>query len=216
VPFGYPVFLEIEGRRAVVIGETAVREGKVQGLLAGGATDVLVVATGPVEILNELSRVEGVHVERRSWRAHDLEGAFRWVASDDDPATRDAIAREARSRSVLVNVMDDVANCDWSAPAVVRRGELVFAVATGGASPALTRRLRERLETEFGDEWAEVVRIVREVREETTPRLPDLGDRARRWGAALDTAEAAALVRAERGEKLREVLRERLLQGLSA
>ena len=84
--FGYPIFLELAGRHIVVIGAGAVREGKVEGLLAAGATDVLVVSTGPAAHLDELSAVDGVTVLRRRWRTTDLEGAFLCVAADADPA----------------------------------------------------------------------------------------------------------------------------------
>jgi precorrin-2 dehydrogenase/sirohydrochlorin ferrochelatase len=114
----------------------------------------------------------------------------------------------------LVNVVDDVAWCDWAAPAVVRRGELLFAIGTGGTSPALSKKLRERLEAEFGPEWAEVLRVLREVREETLPLLPDLRDRSRRWQAALDPDEAADLIRAGGADELRTRLLARLLEGV--
>jgi uroporphyrin-III C-methyltransferase/precorrin-2 dehydrogenase/sirohydrochlorin ferrochelatase len=211
VTFGYPISLELEGRRVVVIGAGAVRAGKVEGLLAAGATDVLVVAAEPAGPLEDLSLIDGVTVRRGRWRPEDLEGALLCIAAHEEAAERDAIARAARARNVLVNVMDDVANCDWSAPAIVRRGELVLAIATGGASPALARRLRERLAAEFGEEWAEIVGICREVRAETIPLLPDLAARARRWRDALDLDEAVALVRAGRSDELRGRLRERLL-----
>jgi precorrin-2 dehydrogenase / sirohydrochlorin ferrochelatase len=216
MPFGYPVMLELAGRRCVVIGDDAVRERKVEGLLAAGADDVLVVASSPAERLAELGRIDGVVVERRHWRPNDLDDAFLAVAADRDATERDAIAREARRRRVLVNVMDDVPNCDWSAPSVVRRGELVLAIATGGASPALARTLREGLEREFGEEWSEVLAILRAVRAETLPLMPDLATRARRWSEALDVDEAAALVRDGRGEELAALLRARLLEGARA
>jgi uroporphyrin-III C-methyltransferase/precorrin-2 dehydrogenase/sirohydrochlorin ferrochelatase len=152
-----------------------------------------------------------VRVERRGWRTTDLDGAFLCIASSDDPAERSSIAREARDRGVLVNVMDDIANCDWAAPAVVRRGELVFAISTGGASPALAKLLRMQLSTTFGEEWAEVLRVLRRVREETMPLLPDIGDRATRWSAALDLTEAAVLVRDGRADDLHDRLIRRLL-----
>jgi precorrin-2 dehydrogenase / sirohydrochlorin ferrochelatase len=212
MPFGYPVMLELAGRRCVVIGDDAVREGKAEGLIAAGADDVLVVANAPVGRLDELGRIEGVVVERRAWRAADLEGALLVVAASRDPGERDAIAVEARRRRVLVNVMDDVANCDWSAPSVVRRGELVIAIATGGASPALAKKLRTQLSAAFGEEWAEILAILRSVRAETMPRLPDFPTRAARWNEALDLDEAVGLVRAGRGDELAARLRARLLQ----
>jgi siroheme synthase-like protein len=184
--FGYPVMLDLGGRRAVVIGEGAVREGKVEGLLAAGAAEVLVVASTPGPRLDELEGRDRVRVERRAWRPEDLEGAAICVAWSSKPEVRDAIAHEARERGVLVNVMDDVANCDWAAPAVVRRGDLLFAIGTGGRSPALAKRLRKELAERYGDEWEEVLAVLGEVREETLPLLPDLTERARRWQLALD------------------------------
>lgn len=212
MPFGYPVMLELSGRRCVVIGAGAVREGKVEAMVAAGADDVLVVAPGPWDALDELETVDGVAVERRSWRAADLNGAFLVVAASRDHGERDAIAREARCRRVLVNVMDDIPNCDWSAPSVVRRGELVLAIATGGASPALAKKLRAQLSASFGEEWSEVLAVVRTVRAETMPALPDFATRAHRWAEAIDLDEAAALARDGRGDELAARLRERLLQ----
>jgi precorrin-2 dehydrogenase/sirohydrochlorin ferrochelatase len=211
-PFGYPLFLELAGQRCVVIGEDAVRDGKVKGLLAGGADDVLVLALGPEARLAELQGVGGVEIQRRRWRASDLDGAFLVVASSRDSAEREAIAHQARTRHVLVNVMDDVPNCDWAAPAVVRRGHLVVAVGTGGASPALARKVREDLQQRYGPEWAEVVEVLRRVREETLPSLPSFMERARRWRGALDPDEAARLVREGKSEELEARLRSRLLE----
>ena len=190
MPFGYPVMLELAGRRVVVIGDDAVREGKVDALVAGGADDILVLST---------------------WEPSDLDGAFLCVAASRDPEERHAIARACRDRGVLVNVMDDVANCDWAAPAVVRRGDLVMTVSTGGASPALAKKLRRDLEARFGEEWSEVLRVLRAVREETIPLLPDFTTRAARWADALDVDEAAALVGDGRADELADRLRERLL-----
>ena len=211
--FGYPVFLELAGRRCVVIGTTAVREGKAEGLLAAGATDVVVIAQAPAAALDALDLREGLTVERRPWRPSDLDGAFVVIGSSDDPAARSAIAREARTRGALVNVMDDVSNCDWAAPSVVRRGDLVLAISTGGASPALTRRLREDLSERYGEHWGELVDVLRQVRAETLPLLPDLAVRSRRWQLALDLDEAEKLLAAGHRQELIERLRARLIGG---
>jgi len=190
--FAYPVFLELTGRRAVVIGAIALRERKDVALRdAGAAVDVF--ANG-------------------GWTPRDLDGAFVCVASSDDPAERDAIAVAARERGALVNVMDDVPNCDFAAPAIVRRGDLAIAVGTGGRSPAVARKLREQLEARYGEEWAEVLEIVADVRGVTIVALPDLQIRAARWSRALDLDEAAALVRAGRADELRRRLTDRLLR----
>jgi len=208
--FGYPVLLELKGRRAVVVGEMAVAAGKVEGLLAAGAT-VTVVAPGPAAELDRLEAEPGVTVRRRGYLPGDLDGAFLCVAGAADPMLRSAVAAEARAAGVLVNVMDDVPNCDWAAPAVLRRGDLVVAVGTGGRAPALASRLRAELGERFGPEWAELVELVGEVRAATLADLPDLEDRARRWRAALDLAELERLVRAGRRDLAAERLGTRLL-----
>jgi siroheme synthase-like protein len=213
-PFGYPVLLELADRRCVVIGELPVREGKVEGLLAGGATDVLVIATAPADALDALELLGGVTVARRTWTLADLDGALVLIAHDPDPAERARLSAAARGAGALVNVVDDIPACDWAAPAVVRRGELLLAIGTGGASPALARKLRERLEGAYGPEWAEVLRVLREVREETLPLLPNLRDRSRRWREALDPDEAVALIRSGNVEELRGRLVGRLLDGV--
>jgi siroheme synthase-like protein len=213
-PFGFPVLLELSGRRCVVIGALPIREGKVEALLAGGATDVLVAAVAPEERLESLELLEGVIVARRAWTTADLAGAFLLIAHDPDPGERARLSHAARAAGVLVNIVDDIPACDWAMPAIVRRGELLIAIGTGGASPALARKVRERLETEYGPEWAEVLRVLREVRTETMPLLPDLAERSRRWREALDPEEAAALVRSGDVDELRNRLVHRLLDGV--
>jgi len=212
MPFGYPAYLELAGRRVVVIGDQAVREGKVDGLLAAGADDVLVLpGPGPLDAGSLPAGDPRVRVELRAWRPRDLDGAFLCIAASEDAEERAHIARAARERRVLVNVMDDVPNCDFAAASIVRRGDLAIAVSTGGRSPALARRLRELLGERFGPEWTEIVEVLREVREETLGALPDLGERARAWRKALDVDEAEALVRDGRADELRDRLRGRLL-----
>jgi siroheme synthase-like protein len=212
--FGYPVALDLTGRRAVVIGEEAVAQGKPAGLLAAGAA-VTVLADGPGPALDRLEAAGAVRVLRRGWRPADLDGAAICVAASPDPAERAAIAAAARARGVLVNVMDDVACCDFAAPAVVRRGDLVVAISTGGRSPALARRLREELADRLGPEWAEAVEVLGRVRAATLPLLPDLGERARRWRDALDLDELTGLVRAGQAGLAADRLRARLVPGAS-
>jgi siroheme synthase-like protein len=214
--FGYPVLLELTGRRAVVVGELAVEAGKVEGLLAAGA-EVTVVAKGPEAALARLEADRRVVVRRRGYRGPgDLAGAVLCVAHAAEPGVRNAIAADARAAGILVNVMDDVPNCDFAAPAVVRRGDLVVAIGTGGRAPALASRVRAELARRFGPEWTELVDRVGQVRAATLPLLPDFQDRSRRWRSALDLEELEHLVAAGQGEEAAARLRDRLLEGLPA
>jgi siroheme synthase-like protein len=215
MPFAFPISLELAGHRCVVVGSLPVREGKVDALLAGGATDIVVIATRPADALDALEGRYAVQIERREWQPADFDGALLAIAWSPGQGERDRISREARARGVLVNMIDDIPNCDWAMPSIVRRGELVLAISSGGASPALTKKLRVALQDRFGEEWAEVLVVLRQVREETIPLLPDFSERARRWAAALDLDEAASLVRSGDAEGLRSRLRERLLQDVT-
>ena len=189
--FAFPVSLDVEGKRAVVVGDTAVRQGKADALRAAGAEVTVVVG--------------------RPFEPEDVDGAFVCVASSDDEAERDRIFGACRERGVLVNVMDDPARCDFAAPAIVRRGDLAIAVSTSGRSPALARKLREELELRFGEEWGQVLEIVGGVRDETNAALPDLAMRIARWSEALDLDEIESLVAGGRVEEARRRLLERLL-----
>jgi siroheme synthase-like protein len=212
--FGYPVLLELAGRRAVVVGQFAVEAGKVEGLLVAGA-EVTVIAKGPEAALERLEDDPRVTVRRRGYRGPaDLDGAVLCVASAAEPGVRNAIAADARAAGVLVNVMDDVPNCDFAAPAIVRRGDLVIAVGTGGRAPALASRVRAQLGERFGPDWTELVDLVGQVRAATLPLLPDFDDRSRRWKAALDLDELEHLIRAGQPDLAATRLRERLLAGL--
>ena len=215
MPFGYPITLELQGCRAVVIGELAVRERKHQGLLAAGA-DVTIIAEEPSIILDALETEGRAKVVRRDYEPGDLAGAAIAVASSSDPEVREAIWIESRDEHVLLNCMDDIPHCDWAAPALVRRGELILAISTGGRSPALARRLREDLSRQFGPEWTDMLEVLGEVRDETSALMPDLRDRSRRWQRALDLDELRELILD--GEPLEAAarLKARLLEGVSA
>jgi precorrin-2 dehydrogenase/sirohydrochlorin ferrochelatase len=190
VAFGFPIMLDVTGRRAVVIGPEPAVGAKAAQLRDAGA-DVVRRASG-------------------AWVPEDLDAALVCVAWSPSLAERDRIAREARARGVLVNVMDDVANCDFAAPALVRRGELVIAIATGGRSPTLARKIRELVEAAFGPEWEEAFEVLADLREATLTTIPDMRERANRWYDALDLNEVADLARDGRLDVLRERLSSRL------
>jgi siroheme synthase-like protein len=208
--FGYPISLEVAGRKAVVIGRMAVAQGKADALLEAGA-HVTVISDGPRQALARLESHQRATVLRRDYQPGDLEGAFLCVASSEEGDVRAAIYAEARWRKVLANVMDDIPHCDFAAPALVRRGDLAIAISTGGRSPALARRLREELSRQFDPRWEELIDLLGDVRAETLPDLPDYGERARRWQEALDVDVLLDLLGQGRRREARSFLLDRLL-----
>ena len=205
--FAYPIVLNLSGRRALVVGGGEVALRKARALADAGA-HVRVVAPKLAPGFAEDGRFECVAAR---YEKQHLEGALVAVAATDDEAVNCRVAEDARAADVLVNVVDRPELCDFIVPAQVRRGDLLIAVSTGGAAPALAKRLRERLEKEFGPEYETYLAVLREVREDLKKRnvAPDLRrriferlteddivDAARRGADALSTAVAAAVAKA--------------------
>jgi siroheme synthase-like protein len=136
-----------------------------------------------------------------------LDGYDLCFVATYDGAVNSAVAAEARARGVWLNAADDPANCDFILPSVVRRGDVVVAASTGGASPALARRLREELTAFLSDDYEPLARLLEDVRSEL--KLRALRVEPETWQAAID-ARLRALVAQRRLSEARE----HLLRGL--
>lgn len=186
----YPISLiGLEARRTVVIGGGAVAVRKVAGLLAAGAA-VTVISPALTPELEQRAAAGEVAVQRRPYQPGDLEGAFLVIAATDDPSVNHAVWGEASGRGCLVNVVDDPAHSNFIVPAIVRREEITLAIQTGGASPALARRLRERLAGVIGPEYGVLAGLLTELRPELLARFPP-GEP--RLAAALRLVDSDAL-----------------------
>ena len=205
----FPIFLDMAGRACLVIGGGLVAEGKVRGLLAGGAA-VTVLSPTLSPGLAALAREGRIAHLGRAYRPGDLAGYQLAFVATDDREVNAAVAGEGRQRGVWVNAADDPAHCDFILPSVLRRGPLVVAVGTGGASPALARAIREELETYFSEDYAALAEVAAEVRRALRQggRPPD----AEAWHKALGGELRRLIAEGKRGEaKLR--LLERLGAG---
>ncbi|MCE5327739.1 MAG: bifunctional precorrin-2 dehydrogenase/sirohydrochlorin ferrochelatase [Planctomycetaceae bacterium] len=133
----YPIMLDVNGRLAVIIGGGTVGRRKARSLLAAGAIVRVVDPAG--------AGIKGATVVARAYRKSDLKGAVLVFACTGDRATNARIAADARAAGALVNAVDQVEDCDFLAPAVIRRGTVVAAVGTGGAAPSLAKLLKKRM-----------------------------------------------------------------------
>jgi precorrin-2 dehydrogenase/sirohydrochlorin ferrochelatase len=168
----YPLFLDLQDRRVLVVGGGAVAERKVESFLASGATVVLV---SPVvtSSLAELASSNIIQLRLRRFVERDLDGMVLVVSATDDPAAQEQIASAARSRNIPVNTVDQPKLCDFIVPAIVRKGDIVLAISTSGRSPALAAALRARLETVITDDAARAAVVLGEVRHEVHSRFPE-------------------------------------------
>jgi len=155
----------LQSQQAVVVGGGHVAVRKVEGLLAAEA-QVRVISPHLVPELQSLVETSTVSLVQRSYLDGDLDGAFLAIAATDDEAVNRAVWTEAKARGCLINVVDDPEHSTFILPAVLQRGEMSVAVSTGGSSPALARRLRERFEEIIGPEYRTLTEIMSELRPE--------------------------------------------------
>ena len=204
MPFRYPIALELSRRRCVVVGGGPEAEGKARALLEADA-EVVVIAAQHSFGLVDLARRGELDLIWRPYRHGDLAGVFLVVDAGGDRTQSAAVFAEAEARRVLCNAVDDTAHCHFAVPAVVRRGELLVTVSSGGRSPALAKRLRRRLTEQIGWEYEVLVDLLGEVRAEALPgRTVSFAVWAQRWEAILEEEdELVRLVAAGREDEVR-------------
>lgn len=173
----YPICLiGLERRQVVVVGGGNVAARKVGELLEAGA-HVTVISPSVTPELEALAKAGRITIIGRPYCTGDLSETFLAIAATDDPVVNQTIWREAERQDCLVNVVDDPAHCHFIMPAVIRRGDVTVTVSTGGTSPALAKRLRERLETLVGPEYGELAALLAELRPELRSRYTQEKDR---------------------------------------
>jgi len=167
----YPVFLDLRGRLAVVIGGGSVAERKAITLIRYGA-DVLVISPDVTPAIDALVAEGLIDHEQRGYVRGDLAGAFIVVCATDSTEVNRAVYQEAEGMGCLVNVVDVPELCNFIVPSIVQRGPLQIAISTAGAAPTVAKRLRKRLEHEFGPEWEPYMTLMAEVRRLVMERVP--------------------------------------------
>jgi siroheme synthase-like protein len=183
----YLACLSLAKRDVLVAGGGAVALRKVAGLLRSGARVTVVapeVCRGLVQLRTKLT------IRRRAYRARDLRDRWLVIAATGDREVNRRISDDAARARVFCNVADQPALCTFQVPAVVRRGRLQIGISTSGASPALARDIRRRLEKEYGRRYAELLEALHGLRRHFRRKYPD--DRARRRKLLESFLESAA------------------------
>ncbi len=165
MPHYYPVFLDLKGRLCVIVGGGVVAERKVQALLECQGRVTVISPSATEEIQQRASSGELEWLARR-YEPGDLKGAFLAIAATDQRPVNVEIADEAAAERVILNVVDDAPLCVFIAPAVVKRGEVTVALSTGGASPALARKLKESLADGEALRYADLAGVLSAARKE--------------------------------------------------
>jgi siroheme synthase-like protein len=203
----YPIFLNLRGKRCVVIGGGNVALRKVKVLLDCGA-NVTMISPKPHPEIVKLSKKRAIHLIQRDYKTGDLKDAVIAIACTDVKKVNRKVADEAKRTGVLVNIADDPEPSDFIIPSFFRRGNLTIAVSTGGTSPALARKIRTKLEKSFGEEYALLLSLIGEVRSTTKEKEYLVSGEA--WQEAINLDLLSQLVQAGQREKARAILLHKL------
>jgi siroheme synthase-like protein len=193
---GYPVSLELRGRRVLVVGGGRIATRRVGALLEAGAV-VDVVATALSTEIEEWAAARRLAVSRRPFEAGDVAGAWLCVAATDDPAVNRSVVVAAEGEHCFVSAADDGSASSARPMSVLRRGDLEVAVGTSGRAPGVAAWVRRQLATVVGEEYGVLIDLVAEARLKVGPGA--------NWPEALDSAILAS-IRAGRLDEAREGL----------
>ncbi len=200
---GYPVNLVVEGRRCVVVGAGRIAARKIDALLAAGA-DVHVIAPDVGPDVRALAEAGRLTLAERPFAPSDLDDAWLATTATGDAAVDHSVYEAGEARRVWVNSADDPANCSFTLMSVLRQGDLLVTIGTGGRSPALATWLRRRLGEELGPEYATLLDVLSEAREAL--RAEGRSTEEPDWQSALDSG-MLDLIRAGNVEEAKEILR---------
>jgi precorrin-2 dehydrogenase/sirohydrochlorin ferrochelatase len=208
----YPAFLDLSGRRCLLVGAGRVGRRKLNGLLA------LDPGRRPAEILvldpgfaphADLPPDPMVMYVKRPFRDEDLEGRSLVFAASSDPETNARVARLCAERGIPCNCADDPAASSFIVPASASRGGLTLAVSTAGGSPALARLLREELEAEVLPRWAALTGFMERLRPLVLGLGQDSDENAPLFRALVRSGLGEALAAGDL-ERAQDVLRDLL------
>jgi len=164
----YPILVDLQGKKALVVGGGKVAQRKVETLLEHGAS-VELVARDLTEELDRLGKRGRIRFLGGEFSEAHLEGVFLVVAATDDAALNHRVSLGAQQRGLLVNAVDQPADCNFIVPSVLSRGNLQIAVSTSGKSPAFARKVRLELERHFGEEYGLFLNLMGKLRKEILP-----------------------------------------------
>ena len=195
----FPIFIDLKGRKALIVGGGRVALRKAERLMPYGA-DICAVAP---EFIPGFAGIPGVTLLERRFEPGDIEGAALVVAATDDGELNAAVSELCRWENIPVNVVDDLEKCSFVFPALVQRGELSVGISTGGASPSAAQYVRRGVEQLVPEGFEGILDFLSAHRAEVKAALPPeqraaafaaLFERCLERGGPLSEAELAAFL----------------------
>lgn len=195
----YPVFMDLKGRRVLVVGGGEVAARKVDLVTSAGAHVVVVSPTLDAELT---ARREGGSIEHvgREFVAGDVAGAVLVIAASDNEDLHECISVYCKRLGIPVNVVDNTPLCSVITPAMVDRSPIQIAISSGGVAPVLARRLRAWLEATIPAGYGSLAQLAARFRDRVKARFASVDERRKFWERILE-GPVAEMVYAGRGDE---------------
>ncbi len=207
----FPLMLNINKRRCLVVGGGRIAHRKVRTLLEYGARP-LVVAPEVITYIESLAHQRHITLRKRRVRKSDLKNAALVFAATNDNVLNATISRWCEQMDIPVNVVDDPELCTFIMPAILRRGELQVSVSTGGNFPALAKTMRNNLSGVIEHDFGTFLDIVSRARETVRGSLSLNESRKRQKLAWLCSPDVYEYFKNHGAAQFKTMIRERLKQ----
>ena len=181
----YPIYLDLRGRKCLVVGAGYVGTGKVAGLIEALAEVVVVAPEASAKVMAWAAHGK-ITWQRRKFEASDIDNAFIVIAATNNKGLNAQVYQLANQQQRVANAVDDLDNCNFIAPAVVRDGPVQVAVSTSGTSPGLAKQLRDRIQDEILEpHTGRLASFLGGWRKQVKKKLPSYQDRQIFWEGVL-------------------------------
>jgi len=188
----YPVMVDLTNKEVLVVGGGSVAGRKVKTLLEYGAI-VNVVSRELSPDLKTYVDSDKVRYLGEEFSMVFLKDMFLVIAATDDEGLNHRISQVAEEKGMLINAVDQPADCNFILPSIIKKGDLIVAVSTSGKSPALAKKIREQLTDHFGDEYDLFLRIMGKIRNEVLSSGSDQKENSRIFHRIVDSELLEAL-----------------------
>lgn len=194
----YPIFLNLKGKKIIVVGGGRIAERKVLSLIKTGA-DITVISP---QITKRLERevIKGriKYIPREYNKKSDVEKAFLTIAATDSKEINRKVSQDA---PYLINVVDSPSLCNFILPSIVKRGHLTIAVSTNGISPALSKTIRKELQRFYNLEFSGYLRLLEKIRKKAIEEIKERRKRTK----LLKSVASERIIKTLRTKGLKEV-----------
>ena len=182
----YPVFLDLQGKKCLVIGGGKVAERKVKALIDVRA-EVTVISLKITHALSQIAEMKKIYYIKDHFQEKYLDGAFLVIGATNNPAINHHIFQAAGEVNKLVNIVDSPKECNFIVPSTVSQGDLQISISTGGKSPALAKKIREQLEIQYGSSYRDFLALMGQLRGRVLSRFSDIEVRNKIFQALVDS-----------------------------